>query len=125
VPVGRPCPTTGVEPGSGQGCRWEPQSDRSTGRAAGEHNLREGGRGQHRPSHKREPLPSSQGMIGYALPEIRRLLTDLIQRHLPTRDTPWPGRTGSENGGTKPRSATTADAAIRSHKCRYIITEGL
>ncbi len=36
---------------------------------------------------KRGTAASSQGMIGYTLPEIRRLFISFIQRRLPTPST--------------------------------------
>ena len=38
---------------------------------------------------KGEPAPRDPGMIGYTLPEIRRLLISLIQCHLPDPDHVW------------------------------------
>jgi hypothetical protein len=42
-----------------------------------------------RPGRKRETSPSSQGMIGYAVPEIRHLFTSLIQARAPDPRYVW------------------------------------
>ena len=61
-------------------------------------------------------------MIGYTLPEIRRLLISLIQAlRYPTPNESGPGPPGADDASTRPGSATTGDAAMRSPKCRCSI----
>jgi len=50
-------------------------------------------------------------MIGYTLPEIRRLLISLIQQYSPDPRASGPGPAGAENASIKPGCATTGDAA--------------
>ena len=61
-------------------------------------------------------------MIGYTLPEIRRLLISLVQalRTRP-RTTSGPGPAGADDASTRPGCATTGDAATHSPKCRCSI----
>ena len=53
-------------------------------------------------------------MIGYTLPEIRRLLISLIQPAHPTPTASGPGPAGADDASTRPGSATTGDAATHS-----------
>ena len=64
---------------------------------------------------------SDPGMIGYTLPEIRRLLISLIQRYSPDPTRSGRGPPGTENASTKPGYATTGNADIYSPKCRRSI----
>ena len=57
---------------------------------------------------------SDPGMIGYTLPEIRRLLISLIQRYAPIPRTSGPGPAGAGDASTRPGSATTGAADTRS-----------
>jgi hypothetical protein len=53
-------------------------------------------------------------MIGYMLPEIRRLLISLIQSRVPDPNASGPGQPGDGDASTKSGSATTDAAAMRS-----------
>jgi hypothetical protein len=57
-------------------------------------------------------------MIGYTLPEIRRLLAGLAWRYLPDPNTSSPGQTGGANANTRPGPAATGAAAVPSPNCR-------
>ena len=50
-------------------------------------------------------------MIGYTLPEIRRLLVSLIQACSPTPRASGAGPAGAGDGSTRPGCATTGSAA--------------
>src|SRR6266568_137674 len=52
-------------------------------------------------------------MIGYTLPEIRRLLVSLIQAYSPDPDKPGPGRDGVGDASTRPGCFTTGNAATQ------------
>lgn len=47
-------------------------------------------------------------MIGYTLPEIRRLLISLVQACLPDPDSVWSGHAGAGDASTRPGNATAA-----------------
>ncbi len=57
---------------------------------------------------------SDPGMISHTLPEIRRLLISLIQACSPDPDGVWSGQAGADDASTRPGSATTGGAAMRT-----------
>ncbi len=64
-------------------------------------------------------------MIGFTLPEIRRLLTKLILRVTDAAEHIWTWSRFGADGNTKPGSATTNDVATHSSDCRCSTNLGL
>jgi hypothetical protein len=57
-------------------------------------------------------------MIGYTVPEIRRLIAHCSSAFTSPNTTSGSGRTGADDANTKPASVTTEDAATHSTNCR-------